>query len=387
MPNPYDSMVAAYARDHANDDAPMDQAHVDALIDSVIVSTEGPMQPDPTVSPFRVRLLPPDIFAPLPPVKSVLSELDFCVGAPVLVAGYGFSMKTLSLQILALAKAMGLPVWGHFPAGPRLRCIHFDAEQGTRLTSERYQRGANGLGIDWRELDDRLQVVVMPDVRLDSPNAADVYARALEGFDLAIFDSLRAMAPSLDENSSDIRRVLDLLGSASEKTGVVPVVIHHARKPHKDSVGGSKMSVRGSGAIFDACSSVLVFAAEKDKPVRVQHEKARTSGVPHSDFDLVAEDIEQDGDHRWGLRVVAREVDPESLESPDDQRARRHEEIKGQVMDLLAADHGLTKADVVAVRIRRRAPEVRTALRDLESKGIVVKYGKVGAYRLASEVQ
>lgn len=74
-------------------------------------------------------------------------------------------------------------------------------------------------------------------------------------------------------------------------------------------------------------------------------------------------------------------------ETADEIRSQRHDEIKGLVMDLLAREHDLTAADVIAMRIKRKAPDVRTALRDLEAKGIVRKPAKGEPYRLTSEVR
>ncbi len=166
---------------------------------------------------------------------------------------------------------------------------------------------------------------------LDSVNAESVYARELDGFDLVILDSLPASAPDVDENSSEVRRLLDVLGRVSEKTGVVSLVIHHARKPHEDAVGGAKMSVRGSGAIFDACSSLFVFSAEKGQPTLVQHEKARTSGTPPEDFLLTVDDITIDGDPRGGFRMYTMQAG--EVTDPTDPRARIKEAVVALARD------------------------------------------------------
>jgi hypothetical protein len=279
-----------------------------AVLDPENDGRDAEIKPDRSV--VGTWLGPPEIFGPLPAVNAVLSELDISVGAPVIVAGFGYSMKTLSCQSFVTALAAGCRVWDRFDVGTTLRRVaHVDGEQGRRLTCERYQRLAHGMGIDPADLGDRVQLVVMPTVRLDSPNALDAWCKALDGFDVAFFDSLRALAPSIEENSSDIRQPLDMLGAVSEKTGCANLVIHHARKPQKDSPGGAKMAIRGSGAIFDAASSVLIFGGDKGKPVLVQHEKARNTGLPHDDFQLSVEDVANaEGDPRWGLRVVAADV-------------------------------------------------------------------------------
>ena len=158
------------------------------------------------------------IFAPLPPVPYVLGALDICPGAPALVAGYGYSGKTMALQSMALSVACGLPAWGAY-AVAQGRVAHVDYEQGERLTRERYQRLARGLMVGPSDIGDRLRLTSAPNMFLDGTVAEDVLAHELDGCTLAIVDSLRAAAPTIEENSSDVRRTLDMLGRVSSKTG------------------------------------------------------------------------------------------------------------------------------------------------------------------------
>lgn len=247
-----------------------------------------------------------EIFAPLEPVKYLLEPLDICPGAPTLVAGYGFSSKTVSLQSMGVSVASGQRVWSCFTARHG-RVIHIDYEQGFRLTRERYQRLAAGMMVTPDELRGRLSVVPMPQIYLDNPAHETFLAKAVEGYDMAIVDSLRACGPSIEENDSSVRGLLDMLNRISDRTGCCFIVIHHARKPARDgaNAGGAKMAIRGSGAIFDACSSVLILEAEKGKPTKVTHEKARTSGICADDFLIKVEDQEVDGNPRGGLVVTA----------------------------------------------------------------------------------
>jgi hypothetical protein len=244
------------------------------------------------------------IFAPLEAVNYLIEPLDLCPGAPALVAGYGFTGKTVALQSAAIAIASGQRVWGAF-AARRGRVLHIDYEQGARLTRERYQRLAMAMMVTPDELEGRLELVSLPQVYLDSPAAEGFLVDKVKGFDLAIVDSLRAAGPTLEENDSAVRGMLDGLNRVSERTGCCFVVVHHARKPSQNATGGAKMAIRGSGAIFDACSSVLILEAEKGQPTKVTHEKARASGVCTDDFVLHVEDQEIDGNPRAGLIVTA----------------------------------------------------------------------------------
>lgn len=301
------------------------------------------------VSPLRtIDLLDVDgLFAPLPPVPWLVPSLDMCPGAPTLFAGFGFSGKTLAAQSLALSVAAGFALWGSLSIGRRGRVVHLDYEQGSRLTSERYQRLARGADLEIAALRGQLGVAVLPKLFLSDAASLEVLSRACEGAALLIVDSLRASAPDVDENASDVRRVLDMLTALSERTGVVVVVIHHARKPSREDAGGARMAIRGSGAIFDACGSVLVFGAAKGEPVQVSHEKARTSGILAEDFSLQIEDVELAGTPRAGLRVRSAGVAPTTERRAERDRAKR-EELDGAVLAFVARNPGVSLRSVRA---------------------------------------
>jgi hypothetical protein len=333
-------------------------------------------------------LLPPEIFAPLPPLPYTIAALGIAPGAPTLWSGYGFSMKTLSAQSLALSIASGKPVWGVYNV-TRGRVLHIDYEQGERLTRERYQRLARALGIDPRELEPSwLSVVPLPQFYLDAPGATDRLARLMQGCALVLVDSLRAAAPSLEENSSAFRTVLDAMTRASEKTGAAPLVVHHNKKPREDDTGGAKMSVRGSSAIFDACASVFVLGAVKGQPVRVQHEKDRNRGTLMPDFGLQAEDVELGGDGRAGLRVV--HLEPEQLTSAKsvkeaDRTAKAHAGLADAAVAAARAIHAepgiVTRNLIAAVKavLGSCSPGRLYAARRLLGKGVRVESGERGA--------
>lgn len=317
------------------------------------------------------------IFAPLEPIKFLVAPLDMCPGAPTLVAGYGFSKKTLAVQSIALSIAAGLPVWSCFSARQG-RVLHVDYEQGGRLTRERYQRLALGFGVGPTDLEDRLVLTSMPQVYLDGPDLEAFLAERLSGFDLAIVDSLKASCPSIEENDSSVRRVLDAMTRASERTGCCVLVIHHARKPNMDRSGGAKMAIRGSGAIFDACGSVLVFEGDKDLPTRVSHEKARVTGRLVDDFTLTVDDVELGGDPRAGLSVTANAAlsREDAAEEAKAQRERaKTAKLKAELEDLFRRNPEQRGADTIAATLGRNASDVRRALTLLVAEGQVQALG------------
>jgi len=233
-----------------------------------------------------------DIFAPLPPLAWRIEGLKIAPGAPAAICGYGYSGKSLFAQEIALCIASGKPVFGLFSV-KRGRALHLDYEQGFRVTADRYQRLARAKGIDPSSLTDSLRLAVFPDSYL--PGSADVLERTIDGFDFAIIDSLRASAPTLDENSSDVRQAIDPLARVSERTGATILFIHHGRKDTKENKGSGKQSMRGSSAIFDAFATVYMLSGEKGKPVKVTHEKCRHTGREIDDFRFEMTDAKDGG--------------------------------------------------------------------------------------------
>lgn len=306
------------------------------------------------------------IFAALEPVEYVIQAIDLCPGAPAMWAGYGYSGKTVAAQAAALAIAADHgKVWDCF-AAPSGRVLHLDYEQGSRLTRERYQRLAVPMMVGPDDLADRLALVTMPTRYLDQPAAETELERVVTGYDLVIVDSLKASAPTVDENSSEVRRVLDMLSRVSERTGCTFVVIHHARKPNQTQMGGTKMAIRGSGALFDACGSVLVFEAEKGQPTRVSHEKARASGILTDDFLIEISDVTDEHNPRAGLLVTASGAPSREEAAEELTRARRIErtsKITAELRALFEREPQQGGADSIAAKLGRKAQDVRQSLR------------------------
>lgn len=302
----------------------------------------------------------------LPNIPWLCKELSIAPGAPTMVAGYGYSGKTVSLQSLALSVASGRQAWGRFDVAQG-SVLHVDYEQGRHLTQLRYQRLAIEMGVWQEELAGKLDLLTLPPTYLDADGELERLAQLCEGKRACIIDSLKAAFPSADENSSDVRKHLDGLTRISETTGCVFFVIHHARKPSKDSIGSAAMAIRGSSALFDGCGSIFVFAGEKNKPTVVNHEKARITGRTAEDFALEVTDVtlpveaipeaaiavtvgdglsNESGSLRFGLRVAvtteerreqevgARDLERRAVElveqAPGIVAGRLHEQLKAR---------------------------------------------------------
>lgn len=293
------------------------------------------------------------IAAELPDVSYLVAELGMVSGggAPHLVAGYGYSGKTVAVQAMLVAMAAGRSVWGTHRVR-RARVLHVDLEQGERLTRRRYQRIARAAGIDLVvDVGDHLTLACMPRLPLTIDNY-DAWKALMTGRDLVVIDSLRAATGGADENDSTIRVPLDLLGRLSEETGCRALVIHHGRKPNGEA-SEDKYTIRGSGAIFDACDAVYVFVAAKGEPVSVRQVKARSHGEPIDDFALVIEDVEGAGDDpTWGLSV--RVHGKELIAKVREERAVRDAERRGGA-DAKNVARALSKHPGIGVKELRAA--------------------------------
>ena len=251
----------------------------------------------------------PTILAPMPPAVWVVPGLCIGPGRPTLLTGYGFSGKTIAVQALDMAIAAGLKAWGEYrcEAG---RVLHIDLEQGERATRRRFARLAFASQITESDLDGRLRLSSFPRVYLTTEGIETILCRECEGVALCSIDSFRAAIPGLDENSSDVRVVLDTLTRVSERTGTAFVVLHHEGK---DAQGPDqrdrRQKARGSSAIFDAAGTVISLSASAPyEPVKVSFRKVSASaeGLHAAEFFLKFEDCPDDEgrDDRAGLRVV-----------------------------------------------------------------------------------
>jgi hypothetical protein len=308
----------------------------------------------------------------LPPIPWVIEGLEIAPGFPTLVAGYGYSAKTVTAQALALAVATGRPALGVFPVRQG-KVRHIDYEQGQRLTLERYQRLGRVLGIKFSDLGDSLGFVPLPREKLDDPSIENLLVRELEGITLAIFDSFRAGAPRTDENSSEASEPLRMLGRVSEATGCAIIVIHHARKTNEGD-SDERQIIRGSSGIFDACQSVWTFVAKKGEPTRASCAKARCTGRKLETFVIHVEDVAKDGDERWGMKVRYEEEANASVEA----EGRRRQDLEDTIVELLKGRPG-SSGNWLAIKLRERGHRLANGaivfvLEDLQALGRVAPH-------------
>lgn len=328
--------------------------------------------------PPRYGLLEaPGIFAPLPPMPWVVEGLAIAPGAPTLIAGYGYSAKTLAAQALLLAVAAGRRIWGEF-ACVRGRCIHLDFEQGERLTRERYQRLALGMGVPFEDLHGMLALCSMPPLYLTHRASEDALVAACTDVSVCLIDSFRAAVPGVDENDSKVREFLDILTRVSERTGCAFVVIHHAGKGKPEDHGGDgRHAPRGSSGIFDACQTVVTFEGKKGEPTRVSMHKERARGGAIEDFYLAVEDvpITDETGRVWERAGVAIKHQCEEQVNPPQRPGEAFSAKVRLVEDFIRRNPGVAGVERIAEMMGIRPTTIRQAVGDLMDRGVVVDRG------------
>lgn len=332
---------------------PLDDLEV-RRIAAGIGSRYAPTDPPRTDDPWHV-MTTAQIFAPLPPYPWLVPGLHLAPGRITLLNGYADVGKTVIAMTVAIAVASGSPVWGVYAPARAGRVLHMNGEIGSYIARERYQRIARGYGLDVQQLtaSGALELANYPELKLDDKDFEDRLRAKCEGFSLVVIDSLRAFSGGLDENAKEIGVALLMLARVSEATGATIVVLHHNRKPSKDDVGGAKMSISGSSSILGGAECAFVMTAEKGGPILVQHERSPI-GRPLEDFGLRIEDVEHDGDRRWGLRVVhmeAEQMDREA-EAAKTERMRRD---------------ALRMADAIIVTLEKAGGGIRCSQKELRS--------------------
>jgi len=309
------------------------------------------------------------IFAPLQPVKWVCKELCIGPGRPTLFVGYGYSLKSYSLQSLAESVATGTKIWGEFRC-TKGRVLHIDYEQGKQATRERYQRLAFGANLTSSEFEDMLELTCFPAWYLTSQSAETELERLCTGRALCIIDSFTAATPGVDQIDSRIRTYLDMLTRVSEHTGCSFIVIHHAGKAAE---GKDKREVaRGNSAIFDACGTVLNMNGKKPfEPVLCEIVKTSanaTGRIANTKFYLAPSDIASDdgANDKAGIRI---EYEPEDAVDQPQAPRRAFAKLRESVEKVLVSyPHGLSTREVIAkMRVdghQGRSEDITTVLRN-----------------------
>lgn len=302
------------------------------------------------------------INAPLGEVPWLVEALELCPGRPPMFISDSGVGKTWTLQSLALSIASGLPVFGRFPCrkGP---VLHLSRDSGLRATKVRYQRLARGMGID------RADIMVFPHSLPLTDKMGTFQRKGFEevakeaergGYALVILDSLAALCPGIDENSTEIGDPL----RATVDDSCVWLWAHHTTKD-----GGG---YRGSGAIKAAAGAI--YMGTKAAPGAPVVWKPVKASEEHESGDLPTFQTEWQVDADGGSRIVAIDVpmpDRPEVVTPEQTTDR----IRQDVLAKIRAD-GPASANLISESVRGKAIRVREVLKEMTHEGILTSDGR-----------
>lgn len=335
-----------------------------------------------------VRCLTADeFFAKETAANLVVPALGICPGPPTGLVGQAYVGKTIMALSMGLSVATGKDLWGLWSVQSGV-WLHLDYEQGRRHTKSRAHRLARGLGVTDEHLRalllaEQVRLAILPGLRLSTPRALDHFCQLFDGVRLVTCDSLRPMLGGVDENSSQVRALMNVLSTASDKTGAAVVQLHHAGKtPNDGSQRTRKEQSRGSSGIIDEFQSMFVLTKKKGEAFAlVTHEKDRELGDTVADFGLSIEDVAggSDGqDPKWGLRVV--HVDREQFKESDSSKAKFTKVVQA-VRDCIRDNPGIAGSEAVAAMIGGTAVGIRAAVNTLLAEGEIVEHKGSGKGR------
>jgi hypothetical protein len=198
-----------------------------------------------------------EIFAPLPPPNDLVAGV-IRRGTVCLLGAYGGSGKTWVATDLGLAVASGGRWLGAFDC-MRGRVTFLDYESGSFELRRRIQAIAAPRGITGRD-GLAIDLAAFPSLYAQGADFAPRLEALARERELIVIDSLAAVSAGVDENSADMRRGLDVMRGAAERTGCVFVVVLHAKKVGAN--GGeidARELFRGSSAIYDAADTALAI--------------------------------------------------------------------------------------------------------------------------------
>jgi len=179
------------------------------------------------------------------------------------------------------------------------------------------------------------------------------------------------MIGGVDENSSQVRQLIAVTSSASDKTGAAVGIIHHAgNTPMLGHKPRGEMG-RGSSAIKDEFQSQYVMTKGKGDPYAlVSHEKDRELGYELPNFGLRIDDVpDGGGDLRWGARIVKVDIDAKSGVMDDAVFKSQMESVR----DFIGKHPGVAGKNGVSTRMGINEGVVKICVDQLIADGSVVE--------------
>lgn len=351
-----------------------------------------PVPPKP-----RIRYGLEETLADHPLPKTICRRLEWDVGRPPMLIGAPGAAKTYATQQAVIDLVLGRGLWGcpeFRPPGP-CRVLHVDFDQGKGMTLRRYKRLLRGAGVQAEDpTSAREELALIAERRVGELGSYQVdpgeglklsslddlqrwkgaWLEAVTGFDAVFVDSLRRLAPFLDENDSKFSIVPDTLREVSEERNVVIVLIHHATNKSTSATKGAAPGSRGSSAIDAASGTQLSIERQKQGRKVVQIRSGEAAEL--EPFFLAFEAHVESGvpTSAQGVRIVYKTIEqargPEK-ESKAAALVRTKERVLGYIAETNAKrGYGPLKTHV-AQHVEGKAAAIYAALDELIAEGAV----------------
>lgn len=319
-----------------------------------------PLPPAPNGSPV---IGSDELFRPIPAPNDLVNGLMRRGSLNMLVA-YAGSGKTWLLIDLMRAVATGSHWLGRFKCD-QARVLLLDWENGAFEIHRRLAAIAVG---DGRKMLRRVSACYEPG-NLDTKDFEAWLSVAGTRYSLIIVDPLKAAAPEADENDSNVRGALDRLRRVAHATGCVVVVAHHAGKT--GARPNLRQLARGSSAIADAVEASFAVTVTKNQSLKITCTKARHRKTPPPFFARIS------GDDLEGVRLEGAD------EEPGEDDVDRLADLEEKILDAVRQSPDSSGRDIER-SVKGRAEDKRVVLRDLVTRGLILKRGTAGrpAYRV-----
>jgi hypothetical protein len=275
-------------------------------------------------------------------------------------------MKSLSALSLAVSVALGRPAFGadRFTVGHTLRVAFMTEEDSRGLVAARVRWLLAGLGAD---IPETLWLSARRGLTFEDAASRAEIADTFTALriDLAIFDTARAFAPTLDKGPFDgapAVRFLRTLMSDTPLRGIA--VVHHDVKPGRDGQDGRTRAEKLSGgALLAAADCPIGFERLSDRATLAVPDLFKPSADPppfRLDFASATPPGEAFRDH---LRVAC---------TTTDQRTETDERTLKSVLAALDDADGWLSANALAQRAGLRRQDVYAGLKKLADRGRVL---------------
>jgi hypothetical protein len=290
--------------------------------------------------------------------KPWLIERLWSAGAVGIVSGPPKALKTWTALEMAISVATGVPCLATFPVHRSGPVLLYAAEEPMPALHSRLHALARNHALDLDQVD--IRVIAADSLRLDRGEDREKLTATVRFHRpvLLILDPLIRLH-GLDENQSGpMAELLGYFRSLQRSTGTAIAIIHHSRK-HAASSAAPGQSLRGSSDLYAFVDSLVSLDRRRDQ-VTLSAEHRSAPGLGPLPLELVpAADPNQSPFLRLGASVEHEEW--------------KHAALPDRILELLTAAATPVNTEDLRSRLQIRKQRVVEALRDLCTRGLIVR--------------